>query len=162
VDWAKELISNFLQEHEKTIHSLPIREATRKVIENNLRGVLVKQGGGVYFVAESEYTKLQSLASTINSIDGAKVLMAPLVDTVEQREMLMDALRSYLDIQIAEITGELDSAGEVIPAKKIKDWSLRVNELLDRCDFYSSILGAKTEPLELTNLKNRIDSLWEK
>jgi len=154
-------VSDFIDTYRYSIHSLPIREAARKAIEDNLRGVLVKQGGGVYFVTESEYSGLKALAEMINSIEGAKVLMAPLVNTVEQKEMVSAALKEYLDIQVSDLVRLVEAGGSNPSAKKLNDWSKEINYLSDRLHHYSEALNMDITHSSLRNLRKKVLDLWK-
>lgn len=128
-----------------TLNSYAIREWIRHFILS-LAATQVRPGGGVYFVAEDKYDKVEALEKFCQSITGVDFHYLPLIDDKKQREMLHRAFESEaadeIDRMLGEIT-EIKAAGRKITQSRYEDFLRKYHELTDRATEYGDLLEEK-------------------
>jgi hypothetical protein len=144
-------IDTYLVEKMNFVPAIAIREGARKALEEKLRGVKVREGGGVYFVAADKLEPVEALDKLINTIPGASCHILPLVDDVRQRQMLKEAFENETVEETSELIGEIAellASDKNIPAKtfisiqqryldkrsKLKEYSALLNDALDQSE----------------------------
>lgn len=129
-------------------------QAIRGMIRNYvtaLNAIAVKPSGGVYFIHASRQNTLDGLQKLVQRIgQGSTLHQLPLIDTVEQREMLTDAFQDEVedDVRlllkdIAEANEKAKAAGKgaKISPTKYADFSSRYTAITERAEEYTRVLG---------------------
>lgn len=160
----KSHISDFMHKNAEIIHSLPIRESIRKAIEGPLNGLLVKPGGGLYFVPLSEYNGLLALIEMFGDSDNRiHIGYAPLVNDSKQKSMLADQLYKYLVTEsstLNTIIGELRDGDKTPTAKKLKEVEEALIVLQTKKDSYKVITGSRIHCREIMWARENLERLW--
>lgn len=126
-------------------------DAIRAVIRNyltSLNAISVKPSGGVYFVHMSRQATVDSLQQLVQRIgQGCSFHQLPLLDTVDQREMLTEAFQSEVEDEVRNLLKDvailLDKAGSngKIPQSKYADLNVRYQAIVERSEEYTRVLG---------------------
>ena len=154
-------VCDFMEANKDTIHSLPIRESIRKAIECKLNGILVKPGGGVYFIPLRQYNGLNNLMEMMNSILGVTVHITPLIRDEVQQAMLTDALQDYVTGALFEIDTEINELANPT-AKKLNDIKTELYKLKNKTDLYSNITQNDIGVIKLIEASEaKLQMFWE-
>lgn len=170
-EWLDQIIGedgkNFIErfEHYKThLDSSGVRSFVREYLRL-LGGVNVKGNGGgaTYFVQQKHAEELRDLMEFVKSI-GSYMHLIPLLDIVDQREMLaeafvqdtMDEVRA-MSVQVGKILTE----GRQITEATFDDWAGKAIGLIQKADDYQKMLDRNldTTHLELQIFKQKVLSL---
>lgn len=119
-------------------------------------------GGGLYFVPQKHADELRDLASFIQSV-GSSMHLIPLLDIVDQREMLADAfvadtldeLRA-LSIEMGKI---LDNPSRTITEDTYDAYVSKAAELMTKATEYESLLDRNLESANLELQVFRVKTL---
>lgn len=99
------------------LNSYAIRELIRRILIS-LGATLVRDGGGVYFLAEDRASKLESIQQFVDALPGTSTFHSlPLIDDAKQRTMVKRAFEAEtigaVDKGMADITEIMTSAGQI-------------------------------------------------
>lgn len=142
-------------EHWKThLDSHAVRTFVRDYI-NGLSGTLVKESGSVYFVRQAHAETIRALSAWVKSI-GSDFHFMPLVDLVEQREMILDAFEQETIKEAKRLSAELSKIlsdpNRTVTEETFNAYSIKAAELVAKAQEYSDMLGMKLGNTE-TELK---------
>lgn len=111
-----------------------------------LSGVCVRESGGVYFVRQSHAATIGSLAQWVKSI-GSDLHALPLLDLVDQRQMLLKAFEEETIAEVERLSAELSkilsNPDRSITEDTFAQYRDKASELIAKADEYSSMLGMK-------------------
>ena len=114
----------------------------------SLGAVAVRESGGVYFVRQSRNDELEKLGGWIHSI-GSAFHSTPLLDLVNQREMLARAFEEEAIKEVERLSGEIDKilsdSGRKVREKTFDDYALRAAELTSKAKEYADMLDIRSE-----------------
>lgn len=156
-------IGTFMHKNMDIIHSLPIRESIRKAIEGPLNGILVKPGGGLYFVPASEYNGLVALEKMYAGDDKITVGYAPLVADTTQKEMLQDKISRHLLARVGDIVdviNDIENDSKTPTAKKLQELEDALDTLEKKKKTYEAITGLHIQSKELESTRDKLKTLW--
>jgi hypothetical protein len=121
-------------------------------------------GGGLYFVAQQHVDELRDLAEFVRSI-GSMMRLIPLLDIVDQRDMLAEAFIAdtmdeiaTLDVEISKI---LAVESRTITDATYDEFVAKAVRLMDKRDEYNKLLDRSldTADMQLKIFKNRVLTL---
>lgn len=122
-------------------------QAIRAILRNylgSLNAIAVKPQGGVYFVHTTRQDAIDSLQTLVARIgQGCKFHQLPLLDTVEQREMLTDAFQDEVehDVEVLlERVAIANKAGGVRPSTYAL-LNVELQNITARAHEYAQLLG---------------------
>lgn len=125
-----------------------IRNFVREYITNRLSGVAVRESGGVYFVRQSHSDELERLGTWIHSF-GSAFHSTPLLDLVNQRQMLAQAFEEEAVREVERLSGEIDKIlsdeKRTVREKTFDDYALRAAELTAKAQEYAEMLDIRSE-----------------
>lgn len=135
-------------QHLKThLGSHKVRNFVRGYL-SSLGAVAVRESGGVYFVHQSRKDQLEDLGSWIHSI-GSAFHSTPLLDLVNQRQMLAQAFEEEAIREVEKLTKQID---EILDDQKRRvrestfdDYALRAAELTAKARDYADMLDIRSE-----------------
>lgn len=114
----------------------------------SLGAVAVRESGGVYFVHQSRNSHLEKLGSWIHSI-GSAFHSTPLLDLVNQREMLAQAFEEEAIREVEKLTKQideiLDDTNRRVRESTFDDYALRAAELTAKAKDYADMLEIRSE-----------------
>lgn len=148
---VEELIADFDTRYtdlSANLHS----DAVRAVIRNyltDLNAIGVKPSGGVYFVHTSRQRTVDALQQLVKRVgQGCSFHQLPLLDTLDQREMLTEAFQTEVqdevDKLLKEIAGSNEKAqtkGNKIPPAEYAKFMDRYQDIVSRSEEYTRVLG---------------------
>lgn len=146
-----DLVADFDQRYDDLAVNLQ-SDALRAVIRNYLTGlnaIGVKPTGGVYFVHNSRQRTLDALQELVRRIgQGCTFHQIPLLDTLDQREMLTEAFQTEVQDEVNKLLADISSANQAAKAKSRQispnDYSRfmeRYKDVLSRSEEYTRVLG---------------------
>lgn len=122
-------------------------QAIRAILRNylgSLNAIAVKPQGGVYFVHTTRQDAIDSLQTLVARIgQGCKFHQLPLLDTVEQREMLTDAFQDEVehDVEVLLERIAVANASKGIRLSTFIALQLQVQAITERAHEYAQLLG---------------------
>ena len=127
-------------------------DAIRAVIRNyitDLNAIGVKPSGGVYFVHNSRQRTVDALQSLVRRVgQGCTFHQLPLLDTLDQREMLTEAFQTEVQDEVNKLLKEIAAANEKVQAKGNKipptvyaAFMDRYQDVVSRSEEYTRVLG---------------------
>jgi hypothetical protein len=101
------------------VNSAHLRRMIQDVLHDCL-ATAIRPSGGIYFVTQAHADKLGKLATVINSLPtGSSMHLLPLLDTVDQRQMLHAAIEAELademDANLSKIVEALKAGKTISP-----------------------------------------------
>lgn len=113
-----------------------------------LGGISIRQNGGFYFVQQKHADELEKLGAWVKSI-GSAFHTIPLLDIVDQREMLVEAFEAETIEQVDQMTGELakilrDPQRTITP-ETYDAYATKASDLIAKCSEYSDLLDRTLE-----------------
>lgn len=131
-----------------------VRGVVRDYIIKNMRGISVKEnGGGIYFVQEKHAGELENLAKFVRDM-GSYMHTIPLINIMDQRNMLVDAYNSDLSDRVFSLNNFIKNITEdgnrKISQKTYDDIQEQVAELMAQAQEYSDLLGDKLDSANLS------------
>ena len=113
-----------------------------------LHGVCVKESGGLYFVSQEHSEEAAKLGQWVRGI-GSQFHDLPLLNLVEQREMILEAFEEETLAEISrlsvEITNILKDPKRTIETKTFDSYGERAAELNAKIQKYNQVLGARAD-----------------
>lgn len=156
-------IKEFMTTNMEVIHSLPLRESIRKVIEGPMNGLLIKPGGGLYFLPLDEFENLQAIQDLFTECSGVFIQFIPLIKDDVQVWMILEHLTCNLVETAGECAAEImaikDSAQKPT-AKKLTELGSILDDLETKKDLYSKLLGKRVYCREIRWAKESLETLW--
>lgn len=147
---VEDLIENAVERYKDLSTNLHA-DAIRAVIRNyltSLNAISVKPSGGVYFVHMSRQKTVDALQELVQRIgQGCSFHQLPLLDTVDQREMLTEAFQTEVEDEVRgllkDVAGLNDKIGGTgkIPQSKYTELNLRYQSIVERSEEYTRVLG---------------------
>jgi len=114
----------------------------------SLGAVAVRESGGVYFVRQSRTDELENLGEWIQSI-GSSFHATPLLDLMNQREMLARSFEEEAIKEVERLSSEIDKILEDTNRKvresTFDDYALRAAELTSKAKEYADMLDIRSE-----------------
>lgn len=119
-----------------------VRTFVREYIYN-LGGIAIRQNGGFYFVQQKHADELAKLGEWVRSV-GSQFHVIPLLDIVEQREMLVEAFEAETIDQVDQMTAELakilrDPKRTITP-ETYDAYANKASELIAKTSEYATLL----------------------
>lgn len=144
-DAIRVLKATFAAENGK-INSAHLRRMIQDVLHDCL-STAIRPSGGIYFVTQSHADKLSKLAAVINGLPtGSSMHLLPLLDTVDQRQMLHAAIESELaDEMDANLTRIVDTlkAGKTISADTFTRLTTNIHRSGRKGNEYAQLLSQR-------------------
>ena len=113
-----------------------------------LSGICVKGSGGLYFVAQDHAAEIAKLGEWVRSV-GSEFHALPLLNLVEQREMILEAFEEETVEEVERLMGEvakiLQDPGRQIEEKTFDTYALRAAEMAQKIGEYNNMLGARAD-----------------
>lgn len=130
------------------LHSDAVRAVIRAYL-TSLNAIGVKPSGGVYFVHTSRQRTVDSLQKLVKRVgQGCSFHQLPLLDTLDQREMLTEAFQSEVQDEVDKLLKDIAGANEKAKVKAGKisptDYAKfmdRYQDILSRSEEYTRVLG---------------------
>jgi hypothetical protein len=130
------------------LHSDAIRALVR-VYLSSLNAIGVKPSGGVYFVHTSRQKTVDSLEQLVKRVgQGCTFHQLPLLDTMDQREMLTEAFQTEVQDEVNSLLKQIADVNEKARAKANKVSPGEYSKLMDRyrdiqsrSEEYTRVLG---------------------
>ena len=134
-------IRTILDEDMEGISDLNVRESARTALRDRLHATEVKPGAGIYIVPFIHMKKLEAIQSVINSIPAASMHITPLLDDLDQFQMVYTALED----ESVEVNDEIELAiydlGDSPTAKQVKDIEAKISKFRVKLLIYEKMLG---------------------
>lgn len=153
-DWLDEQLATFEDHYNHLCHymdSHAVRTMVREYIYH-LRGVCVKESGGLYFVKQEHVEEVRKLAAWVRSI-GSEFHDLPLVDYDDQREMILQALEEDTVQEVRKLMADaakiLQDPDRKIEEKTYEGFASRAIELASKVKEYDQMLNARAVRAEL-------------
>lgn len=148
--WIEEKVPRIQAEFEHWcthLDSHAVRTFVRDYI-NGLSGTLVKESGSVYFVRQSHADTIRALAQWVKSI-GSDFHHLPLIDLVDQREMIVEAFEQETLKETQRLSAELSkilsNPTRTITEDTFNAYSTKAAELIAKTTEYEDMLGSKLD-----------------
>jgi len=114
----------------------------------SLGAIAVRESGGVYFVAQARKNELGQLGDWIHGI-GSSFHSTPLLDLVNQREMLARAFEEEAIKEVEQLTKQIDEilsdSSRRVRESTFDDYALRAAELTSKAKDYADMLDIRSE-----------------
>ena len=124
-----------------------VRNFVREYIQS-LGAISVRDSGGVYFVKQANTLDLERIGEWIQTI-GSSFHSTPLLDLVNQREMLARAFEeeaiSKVEILSKEIDQILEEGGRKVKESTFDDYAMQAAELTSKARDYAEMLDIRSE-----------------
>jgi hypothetical protein len=148
--WLTEQLATFEDNYDhlcRYMDSHAVRTFVREYIYN-LSGVCVKESGGLYFIKQEHAEEVQKLAAWVRSV-GSEFHTLPLLNLVDQREMILEALETDTIAEVGrlgnEITKILNDPDRKIEEKTYEAYAMQAAELAAKVKDYDNMLGSKAQ-----------------
>lgn len=148
--WLTEQLATFQDHYDHLLHymdSHAVRTFVREYIYS-LSGVCVKESGGLYFIKQDHADEVRRLAEWVRDI-GSEFHALPLLNLVEQRDMILDA---FEDETVSEVERLMTEVSKILanPDRKITEKTYdmyvdRATELASKLSEYNTMLDAKAD-----------------
>jgi hypothetical protein len=139
-------------EHWKThLDSHAVRSFVREYIYL-LAGTCVRESGGVYFISQKHAETISKLTQWVRSI-GSDLHSLPLLDLVDQREMLLRAFEEETMSEVDRLSGEMSKilgSDKSITQATFDSYIAQAVNLMAKSDEYAGMLNAR---LDDTNIR---------
>jgi hypothetical protein len=127
-------------------------DAVRAVIRNylaSLNAIGVKPSGGVYFVHTSRQPTVDALQELVRRVgQGCTFHQLPLLDTLDQRQMLTEAFQTEVQDEVDKLLKEIAGAnekarskGNKIPPAEYAKFMDAYQDIVSRSEEYTRVLG---------------------
>lgn len=148
--WLDSSLASFADRFDHLLHymdSHAVRSFVRDYIER-LSGTLVKESGGLYFVSQEHVEEVAALGTWVRSI-GSQFHSLPLLNLVEQRQMIMDAFEDEtikeVERLMLEVQKILADPDRQIEERTFDTYGVRAAELTGKVQEYSDMLGNRAD-----------------
>lgn len=131
------------------LDSHAVRTFVREYLLNNLGAINVKSnGGGLYFVPQRHVAELRNLSSLVKEI-GSAMHLIPLLDIIEQRDMLAEAFIADTNEEIRQLSVEM---GKILQDKErtileatYDAYTAKAASLIEKAKEYQSLLDTSLD-----------------
>jgi hypothetical protein len=154
-------------EHWKThLDSHAVRTYVRDYV-TGLHAIQVAPNGGLYFIRQTHKEELGNLAEWVRS-HGFEFRRIPLLDLVDQREMLADAFENEALAEVQRLSGEVDKilsdSGRKVRESTYDDYMTAYGELVIKAQDTAEMLNIRSEiaTKQIATLKERVMKLTER
>ena len=110
----------------------------------NIKG----NGGGLYFVQQKHVAELRALTALVKAV-GSQMHLIPLLDIIDQRDMLAEAFVSDTLDEVRSLSQEMDKiltgADRTISEKTYDQWAAKAAGLINKSQDYASLLDRSLE-----------------
>lgn len=143
-----------------------VRNFVREYLRS-LGAVAVRESGGVYFVRQSRSDEVAKLGEWVRYI-GSTFHTTPLLDLVNQRQMLADAFQEEAIREVERLSSEIDKIlsepGRKVQESTFDDYALRAAELTAKAAEYADMLDIRSEVahLQIESFKRKTMNLVER
>jgi hypothetical protein len=148
--WLTEKLVTFQDRYDHLLRymdSHAVRTFVREYIYD-LSGICVKGSGGLYFVSQQHADQIAKLGEWVRSV-GSEFHSLPLLNLVEQREMILEAFEEETLEEVDRLMGEvakiLSDPSRQIEEKTFDAYALRAAEMAQKINEYNGMLGARAE-----------------
>lgn len=148
--WITEKLATFEDAYDhylRFMDSHAVRTFVREYIYS-LSGTCVKESGGLYFIKQDHADITAKLQTWVQSI-GSEFHSLPLLNLVEQKQMILQAFEDEtikeVDRLVGEISKILKDPDRQIEEKTFDAYALRAAELSSKVQEYNNMLGARAE-----------------
>jgi hypothetical protein len=128
-----------------------VRTFVRDYIDD-CAGTCVKESGGLYFVGQTRADEIRKLGEWVRGV-GSEFHDLPLLNLVEQRQMIMEAFEDETIKEVERLMGEvakiLEDPKRTIEEKTFDTYGLRAAELKKKVDEYHQMLGERADRAEI-------------
>jgi len=132
-----------------------------------LNAILVKSTGGLYFVRQSHRTTVAALREWVRG-QGSEFDTIPLLDLVDQREMLARAFEEEAVAEVERLSGEIDKIlsepDRRVKSTTVEDYLSRYAELSVKAEDTADMLSIRSEiaTKQIAAFKKRAMSLMDR
>ena len=148
--WLTEKLVTFQDRYNHLLRymdSHAVRTFVREYIYE-LSGICVKGSGGLYFVSQAHADEIAKLGTWVRSV-GSEFHSLPLLNLVDQREMILEAFEEETIEEVGRLMSEvgkiLADPDRSIEEKTFDSYALRAAELTQKIQEYNGMLGARAE-----------------
>lgn len=125
------------------LYDQPLRQMVREYVEG-LNAVSVRPSGGLYFIHRSRWEEVRRLQALVQGLhDDCTMVLAPLPDLPEMREMLVEAFQDEIVDDVTRLVEEIEAdrkAGKTVKAETIAKYSETVRTIASRAEEHSRVL----------------------
>lgn len=152
--WLSEKLVTFEDRYNHLLNYLDshaVRTFVREYIYD-LSGICVKGSGGLYFVAQTHADTITKLGEWVRSV-GSEFHHLPLLDLVDQRDMILQAFEEETIEEVERLMGEvgkiLSDPDRQIEEKTFDAYALRAAEMAQKIGEYNQMLGSRAERAQI-------------
>lgn len=152
--WLTEQLVTFADRYNHMLaymDSHAVRTFVREYIYD-LGGICVKGSGGLYFVAQTHAAEINKLGEWVRSV-GSEFHSLPLLNLVEQRDMILEAFEEETIEEVERLMGELSKIlsdpDRQIEEKTFDAYALRAAEMSQKIGEYNQMLGSRADRASL-------------
>lgn len=125
------------------LYDQPLRQMVREYVEG-LNAVSVRPSGGLYFIHRSRWDEVRRLQALVEGLhDGCTLVLAPLPDLPEMREMLVEAFQDEIVDDVTKLVEAIQAdraAGKAVKADTISKYSDTVRTIAARAEEHTRVL----------------------
>lgn len=153
-EWLTEGLASFADDYDHLLHYLDshaVRTFVREYIYR-LRGICVKESGGLYFVKQDKVAEAAKLATWVKAI-GSEFHTLPLLNLGEQRDMILQA---FEEEAIADVGKMMTEVKKILldPDRKIEEKTYegyihKMIDLTSKVKEYDNMLGSRAARAEM-------------
>lgn len=148
--WLTSHLADFQDRFDHLLHymdSHAVRSFVRDYI-GGLSGTCVKESGGLYFVRQDHADTVRKLGEWVRGL-GSEFHQLPLLNLVEQRQMIMSAFEDETIKEVERLMGEvaniLSDPSRSVEERTYDSYGLKAAELSAKVKEYNTMLGARAE-----------------
>lgn len=159
-----ERVNKFQQEFKYALEHID-HQVLRRIIREEfdfMNALIVRSGGGVYFIPKDRYDRLLGLQMLFSVFDNGSVLHSlPLLDSTDQRNMVKSAFETAVHDQAIKAITDLKESlkgGGSVPFKVWEDYNKLSQVLADRKAEYEDLVGEEIDKasIELKSIKSML------
>lgn len=150
----EDTLKNSITEYEKAkkyYNGRNIREIVQNIL-SDCSPVALRPSGGVYFSPQEYYEKIKSLSTFLKEIaqnnfnERTKLYHIPVIDTEEQREIVLDSLEEQVKKESLSLIADIDKIiknGKSVTQKTVLSFTEKAKDLNSLIDEYEELLETK-------------------
>lgn len=145
------------------LHAFTIRELFRKVTTRGY-ATSVRESGGVYFIRDRFHYVVEALQELTGLVEGATCVAVPLVNTVEQNEMVRIAFEDESVGEITRLIAEIKAdIANGVTERRYNTLIQKRNELKKKAQEYAELLDNKLDTTQtwLDSLETNLIMLYK-